>query len=337
MKKDRRYISVCLTCVPLIVGALLFGPVAGVAWAVDCKALADAISKEKTLLTRKTLIEDAMKACPKDAEIVYQQGYTLERLRKYDDALRSYKRAITLDSSNAKAHFSIGDIQMIMKNYQDAADAYENGLQHDSSDARAKGSLQEARKRYQEETGKSLVVATNKTPTEKPPETKPEPKSEPKRESKPEPKAEAKPEPKAEAKTELKTEAKVEAKSDEGPIQVVSPILRLQVPFPSPEMALTQDAQDALSVVVGQAMRRKDMLSTRFEVGGYTDNVEDPVKSQEVARRRAEVVQKYLIDNFGIPADRLQVVSYGQSRPRVPNTTPANQEMNRRVEFARVN
>jgi outer membrane protein OmpA-like peptidoglycan-associated protein len=298
----------------LAIGLCLFG---GLLWdgtrraeAADCKALVEAIVKEHTLMTRKTMIEDAMRVCPKDAEIVYQHGYTLERLRKYDEALKSYKKAISLDSDYTKAFFSIGDIQMIMKNYEEAAQAYESGLRHEPGDVRAAASLQDARNRYKEATGKSLTAA--KEVDEKP--------------------AEAKPEPKAESKPEPKPEPKV----DEGPAQVAAPILRLQVPFVNSETTLSQDAQDVLSVVVGQAMRRKDMQGSRFEIGGHTDNLGDPGKNQEISRQRAEVVQKYLIENFGISSERLQVAAYGQTRPRVPNTSPANQELNRRVEFSKI-
>lgn len=299
-----------------LTGTLFLG--GGLAEAADCKALVEAIVKEHTLMNRKTMIEEAMKVCPRDAEIVYQHGYTLERLRKYDEALRSYKKAIGLDNDYSKAYFSIGDIQLIMKNYEEAAQAYESGLQHAPGDARAAASLQDARNRYKEATGKSLgttVTASSKNP-EKPVEAKPE----------------AKPEP----KPEPKVEAKVEPKVDEGPAQVVAPILRLQVPFVNSSTELSQDAQDVLSVVVGQAMRRKDMQNSRFEIGGHTDNLGDPAKNQEISRQRAEVVQKYLVENFGITSERLQVAAYGQTRPRLPNTTPVNQELNRRVEFSKI-
>ena len=108
----------------LAAGTVFFGVIfwggVGSAAAADCKAMLDEIVKEHTLMTRRTMIEDAMRACPRDAEIVYQYGYTLERLRKYEDALRSYKKAIALEAGYAKAYFSIGDIQMIMKNLGDA-------------------------------------------------------------------------------------------------------------------------------------------------------------------------------------------------------------------------
>jgi outer membrane protein OmpA-like peptidoglycan-associated protein len=45
-------------------------------------------------------------------------------------------------------------------------------------------------------------------------------------------------------------------------------------------------------------------------------------------------VQKYLIENFGIGVERLQVASYGNTRPR--GNSQANQELNHRVEFSKL-
>ena len=77
----------------------------GQALAADCQALNNSIRKERSLMTRKTMIEDAMKQCPNDSEIVYQYGYTYERLRKYEKAMDNYKKAISLDPRFAKAYF----------------------------------------------------------------------------------------------------------------------------------------------------------------------------------------------------------------------------------------
>ena len=293
-------------------GLLLFGAFSRgnecLAAAADCTALAEAISQERTLMTKKTLIEEAMKVCPRDAEIVYQHGYTLERLRKYDEALKSYKKAISLDGGYAKAFFSIGDIQMILRNYEEAAQAYETGLQHAPGDVRATASLQEVRDRYKIVTGKPLSTSSSKPAPEMPVDLKPE------------------------AKSEVRSEPPV----DEGPAQVTAPILRLQIPFANSTADLSQEAQDVLSLVVGQAMRRKDMQGVRFEVGGHTDNLGDSAKNQGISRQRAEVVQRYLTENFAIASERLPVAAYGQTRPLVPNSSPANQELNRRVEFSRI-
>ena len=286
----------------------------GGAWAADCKALGEAISKERTLLTRKGMIEEAMEACPRDVEIVYQHGYTLERLRKYDEALKSYKKAIGIDPNYVKAYFSIGDIQMILKNYQEAAESFENGLRLDASDVRAQASLKEAQTKYQELTGKTL------------PSTLPVIAAKPAAPPVPEPAGVATP---AKAAVVVKEEDKL-------PAQLVAPILRLQVPFENQTAELSQDAKDVLAVVVGQAMQRKEMAASRFEVSGHSDNLGDPAKNMDISKERAEAVKKYLTENFAIDGSRLQVAYYGQNRPRVPNTTAENQELNRRVEFSRI-
>ena len=284
--------------------------------AEDCRQLAEAISKERTLLTRKGMIEDAMKVCPGDAEIVYQHGYTLERLRKYEDALASYKRAIAIAPDYAKAHSSIGDIQMILKNYQEAAEAYEAGLRYEPGDERSHASLKEARERYRELTGKALPAAAIAPPVVA--KAVPEKAIEPKHETRA-----------VEAKAEVREEA------DPAPAYLVAPIERLQIQFSDSTTELSQEAKDVLGVVVGQAMQRKEMSATRFEVGGHTANTGDPARNMEISRQRAEAVQKYLVVNNGIGAERLKVVAYGQNRPAAPNTSQANQEINRRVDFNR--
>jgi len=315
MDNIRKSTGIVTVAVSLLLGFYILG--SGMAWAADCKSLSEAISKERTLLTRKTMIEEAMEACPGDAEIVYQHGYTLERLRKYEDALKSYRKALSLDSTNAKAYFSIGDIQMILKNYQDAAEAFEAGLRLDSQDVRAQSSLKEAQTRYKELTGKTLpsaapmIAAKSAAPV-----------------------AQA-PSPAGVVGSSSKTPVAVMVE-ESSPPQLVAPILRLRVPFDNQTAELSQETKDVLAVVVGQAMQRKDMARSRFEVAGHSDNLGDPAKNLEISKERAETVKKYLTDNFDIDSSRLQVAYYGQNRPAVPNTSAENQEINRRVEFSKI-
>jgi len=319
----QKIIAIVTVAASLVLGLSTIG--VGEGWAADCKALGEAISKERTLLTKKTMIEKAMDACPRDAEIVYQHGYTLERLRKYEVALKSYKKAISLDPDYVKAYFSIGDIQLILKNYQEAAEAFETGLRLDPGDVRAQASLQDAQARYKELTGKTL------------------PSSLPVVAAKPAaPVVAAKPAAPAAAVvasaaigTTGKTVNTAKAEDTATP-QLLAPILRLQVPFENQSADLSQDSKDVLAVVVGQAMQRKEMSRSRFEVSGHTDNLGDPEKNLEISKERAEAVKKYLTDNFDIADGRLQIGYYGENRPRVPNTSPANQELNRRVEFNKI-
>jgi chemotaxis protein MotB len=71
-------------------------------------------------------------------------------------------------------------------------------------------------------------------------------------------------------------------------------------------------------------------------VQGYTDNQAiygGPYATNwELSAERAVHVVERLTSTDGLSPDRLQVVGFGQTRPAVPNTSPANQAINRRVD-----
>ena len=302
-------VNIRITCaVVALAVVMLVNPVGGVAVAADCKAFKDSIRKERGLMKKKALIEEAMKACPKDAEIVYQNGYTYERLRKYEEAMEYYRKAISLDKGFAKAYFSIGDIQMLLKNYQEAVDSYISGLKHAPSDSRARASLGEARQKYRALTGKEAPNApAAKTVASSPPASAP------------------------------KVQAKAAPKKASGSVSSAeAPILRLQIPFYKKTTNLSQDAKDVLSVVVAQAMNRTDMRASKFEIGGHTDNQGNANKNYEISKKRANNVQNYLTKGLGIAPSRLKVAYHGQKKPRMPNSSAANKEINRRVEFTKI-
>jgi outer membrane protein OmpA-like peptidoglycan-associated protein len=300
----------------LIVFALLtVGTLVSMAEAADCKALEVSIRKERSLIKKKAMIADAIKVCPKDAAIVYQDGYSSERLRKYEDAVRSYKKAISIDPGFAKAYFSIGDIQMLTKNYKEAVNYYQQGLRYQPADGRAKASLKEARTNLGELTGTVASPPPAPAPT---PAPAPAPAPTVAASSK-------KPEPKA----AVKPKAAV--------VYAEAPIMRLQVPFYKKTAALSQEARDVLGVVVGQAMNRKDVSGLGYEIGGHTDNLGDASKNYELSKQRANNVQKYLTAEFGVAPARLKLAYHGQKKPKVSNKNPANQKLNRRVEFTKLN
>ncbi len=291
----------------IVLVLLAIGPLVSMAEAADCKALEVSIRKERSLIKKKAMIVDAIKVCPNDVAIIYQDGYSSERLRKYEDAVLSYKKAISIDPGFAKAYFSIGDIQMLTKNYKEAVNYYQQGLRHQPADGRAKASLQEARTKLGELTG--TVVASP------PPAPAPTVAA-----------GSKKPEPKAVVKPKVAV------------VYAEAPIMRLQVPFYKKTATLSQEAKDVLGVVVGQAMNRKDVSGGRgYEIGGHTDNLGDASKNYELSKQRANNVQKYLAAEFGIAPARLKLAYHGQKKPRLPNNSPANQKLNRRVEFTKLN
>jgi len=70
----------------------------------------------------------------------------------------------------------------------------------------------------------------------------------------------------------------------------------------------------------------------KIEIGGHTDNVGKPDKNKILSENRAAAVANY-IKSKGITEDRISSKGYGQTKPVVPNSTPANKAKNRRVEF----
>ena len=74
-----------------------------------------------------------------------------------------------------------------------------------------------------------------------------------------------------------------------------------------------------------------------LKVLGHTDNI--PIKSPkyesnwELSSARAVRVIRVLVEKYHISPKRLTAIGYGDTRPLVPNTTPANRAKNRRVEF----
>jgi chemotaxis protein MotB len=72
----------------------------------------------------------------------------------------------------------------------------------------------------------------------------------------------------------------------------------------------------------------------KWELALARSNGAGPYASnRELAAARALQVVKFFVRENLIPAERLSAVSYGAARPLVPNTTPENRVLNRRIEI----
>ncbi|MDP2109864.1 MAG: OmpA family protein [Thiobacillus sp.] len=70
------------------------------------------------------------------------------------------------------------------------------------------------------------------------------------------------------------------------------------------------------------------------EVAGHTCSIGTEEYNLGLSQRRAEAVRNYLISK-GVPANRLTVRGYGESRPAFSNATREGRAQNRRVELVR--
>ncbi|MCK5914861.1 MAG: OmpA family protein [Deltaproteobacteria bacterium] len=125
----------------------------------ECRTVNMQIKKERNLLKKQKLINQAMTLCPEDAEINYSCAYAAERLRKYSKAQNHYLKATELDSNYAKAYFGLGDIYMVLGNARSAIGAYEKGLALIPQNKRARSSLELARIKYKSESGEQITAA----------------------------------------------------------------------------------------------------------------------------------------------------------------------------------
>ena len=75
-----------------------------------------------------------------------------------------------------------------------------------------------------------------------------------------------------------------------------------------------------------------DQPLLRIEVAGHTDSTGSEAYNLQLSVKRANAVRRFLIQQ-GVPADNIEAVGYGESRPIAENTTEDGRAQNRRVEI----
>ena len=75
-----------------------------------------------------------------------------------------------------------------------------------------------------------------------------------------------------------------------------------------------------------------DNPELNVEIAGHTDSDGSAAFNKKMSGERATSCVNYLVSK-GLDASRIKSVGYGESKPLVPNSSPANKAKNRRVEF----
>lgn len=102
-----------------------------------------------------------------------------------------------------------------------------------------------------------------------------------------------------------------------------------QITFEYDSATLTAAGQAA---VAEAALILRDNPQAKVRIEGHTDGNGSDAANLTLSQARAETVRNALVAS-GIAADRLTAAGYGEGRHKVPDTTPDNQAINRRVEF----
>lgn len=104
--------------------------------------------------------------------------------------------------------------------------------------------------------------------------------------------------------------------------------IQLQVLFDTDKHDVKQEYYPEIERV---AAYMKQHPKTTAVLEGYTDNRQTEAYNLSLSQRRVDEVMRILVENYGISANRLKAVGYGESRPIAPNDSPANMQKNRRV------
>ena len=85
-------------------------------------------------------------------------------------------------------------------------------------------------------------------------------------------------------------------------------------------------------ILKGFARFLKENPNISVLIQGHTDDVGDDAKNMTLSDNRAKGVKEYLVSQ-GVKASRLKAKGYGETEPKVPNTSASNRAKNRRTDF----
>jgi outer membrane protein OmpA-like peptidoglycan-associated protein len=93
------------------------------------------------------------------------------------------------------------------------------------------------------------------------------------------------------------------------------------------------EVSDEAKAIIDEAVTpfKQENRGVFFEVEGHTDATGPENYNLRLGEERALAVRNYLRDQHGIALSRIEVMSYGESRPLVDNKTRDNRAQNRRV------
>jgi outer membrane protein OmpA-like peptidoglycan-associated protein len=93
--------------------------------------------------------------------------------------------------------------------------------------------------------------------------------------------------------------------------------------------ALADEVKTEIDKIVNQVTA--DPKNIYLEIEGHTDSVGPTRINERLGLERAEAVKRYLYEQHNIPLHKMNVISFGESKPVAPNQTREGRAQNRRV------
>jgi len=76
-----------------------------------------------------------------------------------------------------------------------------------------------------------------------------------------------------------------------------------------------------------------DHPNMRIKISGHTDSDGNEEANLKLSQARADAIKDYIVKKGKVSPSRIDAVGYGSTRPIVPESTPEDKKLNRRVEF----
>jgi outer membrane protein OmpA-like peptidoglycan-associated protein len=102
-----------------------------------------------------------------------------------------------------------------------------------------------------------------------------------------------------------------------------------KVTFPVNRAKVSDEAKAMVDEAIAQL--KAENKGVYFEIEGHTDSTGPEEYNLKLGEDRAMAVRNYLHDQHGIALNRMQVISYGETKPVTDNKTKDNRAQNRRV------
>ncbi len=102
--------------------------------------------------------------------------------------------------------------------------------------------------------------------------------------------------------------------------------------FETGKADLKPESRPVLKEIASTMQKYPDL---KILIEGHTDNVGAPASNRTLSDNRAAAVKAALVADFGIAEDRMTTMGLGDTKPAVPNATPAGRAQNRRVEIVK--
>jgi outer membrane protein OmpA-like peptidoglycan-associated protein len=265
----------------------------------DCSKAKEIYSRGKDALNyseRKELFLQAVKLCPSYAEAHVNLADSYENLGDFDSAEKHYQEAVVQALRSPIPFIGLGEVYLKTGRYTLAAESYQKGLNIEAGNERLQAGLKVATERIKR--GKAFFAAADMK--------------------------------------------KCLVEDEEFQLMCMCPgdqysFLRKWICMPtllfaSGSTELSKEARRQLDEV-GQVLKINELSGKSWLIIGHADTIGDQSRNKRLSKGRAEHVKKYLLDRHSLDPQRLKALSFGQDRPRGPNTTQEGRAENRRVEI----